>query len=106
MTLPELLQKAAARLPELLPSFLVEELGGRERVAQRLLDEGTRAHMLVVSTLAIALDAHLDEETYVLDELDNLSKTCPGAGAEGLTPVQAASAAYKMAMRVVRHGRS
>jgi hypothetical protein len=61
--------------------------------------------MLVLATLKIAHDATFGEQEYVLAELETLAKTCPGAGADGLTPVQAASAAYKTAMRVVRHGR-
>lgn len=109
MTLPELIQLVLAKLPNMLPAFFVEQMGGREEMATKLREEANSSAIAMILQTAITIAHDVMQvqqytiEREIIEQLDELAKTCPGAGADGMTPVRAASMAYKTAIRVVHH---
>jgi hypothetical protein len=94
----------------MLPTPVVEALGGRKAVVEQLQQEASLARLLVESAAAIAYEeiggrADLAKSD-IIDQLTQLANECPGAGAVDASPVRAAAQAYKNAMRVVERGRN
>jgi len=104
VTFAELLKTVHEALATSLPAPILRRLGGQAGLTRILAQEDSLGSTLIVATASACFDIMRGQKDGMLAQLEELSKTCPGAGVEGFTPVKAAAQAYQNAIRVVQHG--